>query len=223
MTWPRSRIWMMFGCVSCAASFASLRNIRTKLFLSPRCGRMRLSTTIFSNPSGPICRARKISAIPPTAMRSRRRYLPNCCSRISAAPPRMKGRVHSAWRPAWEAGRVRGPKMEEKLQEIEQRFERLTADLGNPEVIGDRPRFSQVAKERAQLEPLVEAFREYRQAKKDLDDTRAALDDPELRDLAKVDLPDQEKRVPELGERLKIPLLPQTPTPHPTPHRTTPP
>jgi peptide chain release factor 1 len=101
--------------------------------------------------------------------------------------------------------------MDEKLQEIEQRFERLTADLGNPEVIGDRPRFSQVAKERAQLAPLVEAFREYRQAKKDLDDTRAALDDPDLRDLAKVDLPDQEKRVAELGERLKILLLPKDP------------
>ena len=44
--------------------------------------------------------------------------------------------------------------LEEKLQEIEQRFERLTADLGNPEVIGDRARFSQVAKERAQLEEM---------------------------------------------------------------------
>ena len=59
--------------------------------------------------------------------------------------------------------------MEEKLQEIEQRFERLTADLGNPEVIGDRSRFSQVAKERSQLEQLVETFREYKRAKVDLE------------------------------------------------------
>ena len=56
--------------------------------------------------------------------------------------------------------------MDETLQEIEQRFERLTADLGNPAVIGDRARFSQIAKERAQLEPLVEAFREYQRAKR---------------------------------------------------------
>src|SRR5260370_33293813 len=211
MTFPKSWIWMMFGCVSCAASFASLRDTRRTVCLWVRCGRMRLSTTIFSNPSGPICRARKISAIPPTAMRSRRRYLPNCCSRISAAPPRMKGRVHSALRPAWEAGRVRGPKMDEKLQEIEQRFERLTADLGNPEVIGDRSRFSQVAKERAQLEPLVEAFREYKQAKKQRDEMRAALDDAELRDLAMEELPGLHRRVEELNEKLKILLLPKDP------------
>ena len=101
--------------------------------------------------------------------------------------------------------------MNEKLQEIEQRFERLTADLGNPAVIGDRARFSQIAKERAQLEPLVEAFREYQRAKRELDETRAALDDPELRELARADLPEQEKRAAELNEKLKILLLPKDP------------
>src|SRR5436190_20649673 len=98
--------------------------------------------------------------------------------------------------------------MDDKLKEIEQRFERLTADLGNPAVIGDRARFSQIAKERSQLEPLVEAFRAYQRARKELEETRAALDDPELRDLAKADLPDQERRVVELNEKLKILLLP---------------
>ncbi len=101
--------------------------------------------------------------------------------------------------------------MDEKLQEIEQRFERLTADLGNPEVIGDRSRFSQVAKERAQLEPLVEAFREYKQAKKQRDEMRAALDDAELRDLAMEELPGLHRRVEELDEKLKILLLPKDP------------
>jgi len=101
--------------------------------------------------------------------------------------------------------------VDDKLQEIEQRFERLTADLGNPEVIGDRTRFSQIARERAQLEPLVEAFREYRQARKDLDATRAALDDPELRELATADLAEHEKRVSGLNEKLKILLLPKDP------------
>jgi peptide chain release factor 1 len=101
--------------------------------------------------------------------------------------------------------------VDDKLQEIEQRFERLTADLGNPEVIGDRARFSQVAKERAQLEPLVEAFRDYRQAKKQLDENRAMLEDAELRDLARSELPELEQRVSELNEKLKILLLPKDP------------
>src|SRR5258707_7557491 len=101
--------------------------------------------------------------------------------------------------------------VEDKLQEIEQRFERLTADLGNPEVIGDRSRFSQVAKERAQLEPLVEAFREYQQAKKQLDETRLMLDDPEMRELAREELPALETRAATLNEKLKILLLPKDP------------
>ncbi len=101
--------------------------------------------------------------------------------------------------------------MNDKLQEIEQRFERLTADLGNPEVIGDRARFSQVAKERSQLEPLVEAFREYRHVQKDLDEHRAMLEDAEMRDLAREELPALEQRAAVLLEKVKILLLPKDP------------
>src|SRR5690242_14420358 len=101
--------------------------------------------------------------------------------------------------------------MDDKLQEIEQRFERLTADLGNPEVIGDRTRFSQVAKERSQLEPLVETFREYKGARKHLEETKALLDDAELRDMAREELPGLEKTVGELQEKLKVLLLPKDP------------
>jgi len=103
--------------------------------------------------------------------------------------------------------------VEEKLQEIEQRFERLTADLGNPEVIGDRGRFSQVAKERSQLEQLVETFRQYKRAKADLEDNRALLEDPdaEVRAMAREEMPGLQARVDGLNERLKILLLPRDP------------
>ena len=103
--------------------------------------------------------------------------------------------------------------MEDKLQEIEQRFERLTADLGNPEVIADRGLFSQVAKERAQLESLVETFREYKRLKAELDEYRTALDDAdaEMRAMAREEIPRLQPKVEELNERLKILLLPRDP------------
>jgi len=103
--------------------------------------------------------------------------------------------------------------VEEKLQEIEQRFERLTADLGNPEVIGDRARFSQVAKERAQLEQLVETFREFKRVKGEADGHRALLEDrdPDVRAMARDELPALETRLSDLNERLKILLLPRDP------------
>jgi peptide chain release factor 1 len=119
---------------------------------------------------------------------------------------------------AWGAGRVRrlpGQRrdVDDKLQEIEQRFERLTADLGNPEVIADRGRFSQVAKERAQLEQLVETFREYKRIKAELDEYRAALEDAdaEMRAMAREEVPRLQPKVEELNERLKILLLPRDP------------
>ena len=103
--------------------------------------------------------------------------------------------------------------MEEKLQEIEQRFERLTADLGNPEVISDRNRFSQVAKERSQLEQLVETFREYKRVKAELEGNRALLEDAdaEVRAMARDEIPPLQARVDELNERLKVLLLPRDP------------
>jgi peptide chain release factor 1 len=103
--------------------------------------------------------------------------------------------------------------VEEKLQEIEHRFERLTADLGNPEVIGDRSRFSQVAKERAQLEPLVETFREYKSVRREVESHTALLEDSdaEMRDLALEELPPLREKLLQLNERLKILLLPKDP------------
>jgi peptide chain release factor 1 len=103
--------------------------------------------------------------------------------------------------------------MDDKLQEIEQRFERLTADLSNPEVIADRARFSQVARERSQLEPLVEAFRDFRRVRAELQDNKALLDDKDgdVRAMAKEELPALQAQVDQLEERLKILLLPRDP------------
>jgi peptide chain release factor 1 len=103
--------------------------------------------------------------------------------------------------------------MDDKLQEIEQRFERLTADLSNPEVIADRARFSQVARERSQLEPLVEAFRDFRRVRTELQDNKALLEDkdPDVRAMAKDELPALQARVDQLEARLKILLLPRDP------------
>ena len=103
--------------------------------------------------------------------------------------------------------------MDDKLQEIEQKFERLTADLGDPAVLADAARFRQTAKERAQLEPLVEAFRELRRGREEVRGNEALLDDPdpEMREMAKQELPAARGRLAELEEKVKILLLPKDP------------
>jgi peptide chain release factor 1 len=103
--------------------------------------------------------------------------------------------------------------VDDKLLEVERRFERLTADLGNPEVIADRAKFSAVAKERSQLEPLVEAFREYQKVKADYDGNKALLEDadPDMREMAKQEMPALQRKLDEWNEKLKILLLPKDP------------
>jgi len=101
--------------------------------------------------------------------------------------------------------------VDDKLQVIEQKFERLTADLGDPSVISDRNKFQAVAKERAALEPLVDAFRELRTARKQLNENKALLEDPDLAEMAREEIPALEAKVAELNEKVRIQLLPKDP------------
>jgi len=103
--------------------------------------------------------------------------------------------------------------MDEKLQEIEQKYDRLTADLGDPVVLGDRVRYAQTSKERAQLEPLVEAFRELKRVREEVRGNEALLadPDPEMREMAKQELPAAKTRLAQLEEKVRILLLPKDP------------
>ena len=101
--------------------------------------------------------------------------------------------------------------MEDKLQEIDRRFERLTADLSNPEVISDRVKFQAVAKERSQLEPLVEAFRDFQKVKAQVRDNEALLLDADLGEMAREELPALREQSKVLEDKLKILLLPKDP------------
>ncbi len=98
-----------------------------------------------------------------------------------------------------------------KLDEVELKFERLTHDLADPAVMSDSGRLQKVAKERSQLEPLVETYRSYRELRKQQDEAEEMLADPEMRELAKEALPDLKRQVEALGEKLKLLLLPKDP------------
>ena len=69
-------------------------------------------------------------------------------------------------------------------------------------------------KEQADLAPIVDAYKQYKQAKQDVEDSLALLDeesDEEMKELAKEELADAKKRIEELEQELKILLLPKDP------------
>jgi peptide chain release factor 1 len=103
--------------------------------------------------------------------------------------------------------------MLEKLQDVERRFDRLTAELSNPETLADSTRFRKVAKERAALEKLVETFRTYGQVKADVTQAEEWLGgtDPEANEMAREELPALRQRLEELEKALHLLLLPRDP------------
>lgn len=103
--------------------------------------------------------------------------------------------------------------MIEKLEEVDQRFERLTADLSNPAVIADSARLQKLSRERASIEKLVEAYRGYKRLLSDVKGNEELLEssDAELRTMAKDELPALKAELAAREEELKVLLLPKDP------------
>ena len=101
-----------------------------------------------------------------------------------------------------------------KLEALEKRFEEISEKLSDPAVISDREKYAKLAKEHAELSEVVEVFREYKKALKEIQDNKEIIeneDDDELVELAKEELKVLEKKVEELEEKLPILLLPKDP------------
>ena len=80
------------------------------------------------------------------------------------------------------------PSIRRKLEALAERHEEIGLLLSQPDVLADNTRFRTLSQEYAQLEPVATSLREHDQADRELADTRAMLDDPELRDMASEDI-----------------------------------
>ncbi|MYD65264.1 MAG: peptide chain release factor 1 [Chloroflexi bacterium] len=103
--------------------------------------------------------------------------------------------------------------MLERVAEIEARFEELTALLGDPEVTSDHRRMTEVARERAQLERVVDLGRRFRDTSEALNDARDLLrsSDDDERELGREEDERLTPLLAELEEDLKVALLPRDP------------
>lgn len=104
--------------------------------------------------------------------------------------------------------------MFDKLEDLLQRFEEIMNELSEPSVTNDQKRFTALMKEQSDLTPIVEAYKEYKQCKQDIDDSLVMLNeenDEDMREMLKEELTTAKKRVEELETHLKILLLPKDP------------
>ena len=107
----------------------------------------------------------------------------------------------------------KGDKLNEQLDNIERRYDEIEAELARPEVATDMKRVQELAQERSSIEGVVSTYREYKAARKSLEETREMLDDgdEEMAALARQEIETLEARITNLEEELKEALLPKDP------------
>ena len=104
--------------------------------------------------------------------------------------------------------------MFERLDQIEARYEELTSALATLEIIQDSAKYQKTAKAHSEIAPVVERYREYKDLKKGIAESKAVLadeKDSEMRAYAQEELDNLEVRLARVEEELKVLLLPKDP------------
>ena len=101
--------------------------------------------------------------------------------------------------------------MFENLEEIEIKYEDLTKKISDLEVISNQEEWRKMMKEHSDIEPIVLKYREYKAVKKNFEDSKEMLNDPDMKDLAEMEMLDAKDKLPVLESELKILLIPKDP------------
>lgn len=101
--------------------------------------------------------------------------------------------------------------MRNRLEQLAHRLIEVDALLADPESASDMERFRKLSRERAELEPVVEAFKAFQRTEDDLAAAQEMLADPEMRDMAEEEIKAGKARVETLEAELQVLLLPRDP------------
>lgn len=101
--------------------------------------------------------------------------------------------------------------MFQKLDDVEKRYEDLTTQISDPEVIARQSEWQKLMKEHADMAPIVEKYREYKKAQADFEEAKEMMNDKELKELAEAEMLEVKEKLPKLEDELKMLLIPKDP------------
>jgi peptide chain release factor 1 len=104
--------------------------------------------------------------------------------------------------------------MVEKLEQLEKKYEQLTEQLSDPQLLSDQQKYTRAAKQHRDLEEVVAKFREFKALDRGIRETRELLDvedDPEMIGMARAELAQLDSRRGQIEEELKVLLIPKDP------------
>ena len=100
-----------------------------------------------------------------------------------------------------------------KLEEIEERYEGLSAEMAEPGVVSDQKRYQKIAKQHSDIGEVVEKFRDWKSVEEQLGEAKLMLEDsdPDMAAMAQDEVASLETRQAELSENMRVLLLPKDP------------
>jgi len=101
--------------------------------------------------------------------------------------------------------------MFDKLTTVEAKYEQLMTEMADPAVQADQSKFRTHSKALSEMQPLVEAYRDYKKVDADVSATEELLKDPDMRELAQQEMDELQRRRDELLSQIKVLLVPKDP------------
>lgn len=104
--------------------------------------------------------------------------------------------------------------MFERLESVEEKFRKLEEELGNPELLANQKEYQKAAKEHSEIAPLMEAYRNHKSLKQQIQETQELLEieeDPDMKELIRNELIELRERLEPSEQNLKLMMLPRDP------------
>jgi len=101
--------------------------------------------------------------------------------------------------------------MLDKLIAIEEKYQTLEKRMQEPEVYTDPALYARLAREQKEINPVVEAFRKYEKAKRDMEGARELMSDPDLKEMAQEEYDLSQAEMERMEDELRVLLLPRDP------------
>ena len=101
--------------------------------------------------------------------------------------------------------------MFQRLDDVEKRYEELNILISDPEMIANQSEWKKLMKEHSSIEDVVFKYREYKVVSKNLEEAKEMLSDPEMKELAEIEMLEAKEKLPKIEEELKILLIPKDP------------
>ena len=99
--------------------------------------------------------------------------------------------------------------MEERLEAVLKRYHEIESELMDPEIMQDFKKVSTLSKEQSTLEELVKKYEEYKKAQNAIKEAKSLVNDPELREMAELELTENQEKLETITKELEILLIPK--------------